>query len=66
MNAGIGRQPCANCRGYEELAKQRAFAVREAIKAAGVAEDKIELKKPETLTASGGNAGARRVEVALR
>ena len=50
----------------EELAKQRAFAVREAIKAAGVAEDKIELKKPETLTASGGNAEARRVEVALR
>ena len=50
----------------EELAKQRAFAVREAIKAAGVAEDKIELKKPEALTASGGNAEARRVEVSLQ
>ncbi|MEO8060444.1 MAG: sodium/proton-translocating pyrophosphatase, partial [Burkholderiales bacterium] len=50
----------------EELAKQRAFAVRDAIKAAGVAEDKIELKKPETLTASGGNAEARRVEVSLQ
>jgi K(+)-stimulated pyrophosphate-energized sodium pump len=49
----------------EELAKLRAFAVRDAIKAAGVAEDKIELKKPETLTASGGNAEARRVEVSL-
>jgi K(+)-stimulated pyrophosphate-energized sodium pump len=50
----------------EELAKQRAFAVRDAIKAAGVTDDKIELKKPETLTASGGNAEARRVEVALQ
>jgi K(+)-stimulated pyrophosphate-energized sodium pump len=49
-----------------ELAKQRAFAVRDALKAAGVAEDKVELKKPETSTGSGGNAEARRVEVALQ
>lgn len=49
----------------EELAKQRAFAVRDALKAMGVAEDKIELKKPEVTTASGSNAEARRVEVAL-
>ena len=48
-----------------ELAKQRAFAVRDALKALGVAEDKIELKKPEETTASGNNAEARRVEVAL-
>ena len=48
-----------------ELAKQRAFAVRDALKALGVAEDKIELKKPEETTASGSNAEARRVEVAL-
>ena len=50
----------------EELAKQRAFAVRDALKAAGVAEDKIELKKPEQLTGSGDAAQARRVEVALQ
>ena len=49
----------------EELAKQRAFAVRDALKGLGVAEDKIELKKPEVTTASGSNAEARRVEVAL-
>ncbi len=49
-----------------ELAKQRAFAVRDALKAAGVADDKIELKKPEELTASGSDAEARRVEVALQ
>lgn len=48
-----------------ELAKQRAYAVRDALKGLGVAEDKIELKKPEDTTASGSNAEARRVEVAL-
>ena len=48
-----------------ELAKQRAFAVRDALKGLGVAEDKIELKKPEETTASGSTAEARRVEVAL-
>ena len=50
----------------DELAKLRAFAVRDALKAAGVAEDKTELKKPETLTASAANAEARRVEVSLQ
>ncbi len=50
----------------EELAKQRAMAVGAALKTAGVPDDKVELKKPETLTGSGGNAEARRVEVALQ
>ena len=36
-----------------------------ALKAAGIAEDKIELKKPEETTATGSNAEARRVEVVL-
>ena len=49
-----------------ELAKLRAFAVRDALKASGVADDKIELKKPEVLTAVGSDAEARRVEVALQ
>lgn len=49
-----------------ELAKQRAFAVRDALKTAGVQDDKIELKKPEELTATGSDAQARRVEVALQ
>jgi K(+)-stimulated pyrophosphate-energized sodium pump len=49
-----------------ELAKQRAFAVRDALKALGVAEDKIELKKPEQTTAGGPAAEARRVEVVLQ
>jgi outer membrane protein OmpA-like peptidoglycan-associated protein len=48
-----------------ELAKLRAFAVRDALKTAGVAESGIELKKPETATGSGNNAEARRVEVMI-
>ncbi|HPA88762.1 MAG TPA: OmpA family protein [Quisquiliibacterium sp.] len=50
----------------EELAKQRAFAVRDALKAAGVAEDRIELSKPQET--SGGTEGreSRRVEVSAQ
>jgi K(+)-stimulated pyrophosphate-energized sodium pump len=48
-----------------ELAKQRALKVAETLKAAGVPDDKIELKKPEALTGSGPSAEARRVEVRL-
>ena len=49
-----------------ELAKQRAFAVRDALKALGVAEDKVELSKPAETTGSGSAGEARRVEVTLR
>lgn len=48
-----------------ELAKQRAFAVRDALVALGVAEDKLDLKKPEAVENAGNNAEARRVEVVL-
>jgi K(+)-stimulated pyrophosphate-energized sodium pump len=53
--------PAANA----ELAKQRAITVRDTLKQLGVADDKIELKKPEQLTGSGPDAEARRVEVKL-
>ena len=49
-----------------ELAKLRAFAVRDALKSAGVTDNNIELKKAQELTATGSNAEARRVEVALQ
>ena len=50
-----------------ELSKLRAFAVRDTLKALGVAEDKIELKKPENATvAAGSSAEARRVEVSIQ
>jgi cytochrome c oxidase subunit II len=46
-----------------ELAKERAKAVREALKAAGIAEDRIEMKKPESVTGAADNKEARRVEI---
>ena len=49
-----------------ELAGQRAFAVRDALNAAGVDVASMELKKPEQMTASGSDAEARRVEVAIQ
>ena len=50
-----------------ELAKQRAFAVRDLLKIIGVPEDKIELKKPEDIKAGSTSAAeGRRVEVTLQ
>ena len=49
----------------EALSKQRAQAVQAALIALGLAEDKVELKKPEQMQADGSNAEARRVEVIL-
>ncbi len=47
------------------LAKERAKAVREALKVAGVPEDRITMKKPETITGAGTAEDARRVEINL-
>jgi K(+)-stimulated pyrophosphate-energized sodium pump len=52
-----------NLEQNQELAKQRAVMVREAIKAAGIPEDRVELKKPEQTQGGTDNAEARRVEV---
>jgi K(+)-stimulated pyrophosphate-energized sodium pump len=49
-----------------ELARLRAVAVRDALKAAGIAEDRIDLQKPEQTQAGGPAAEARRVEVVVR
>ena len=49
-----------------ELAKQRAEAVGEALKAAGAPADKIELAKPAQTQADGPPAEARRVEVKVK
>ncbi len=54
-----------NAAQNKELAKQRAFAVRDLLTSAGVPADKIELKKPEDIQAGTG-AQARRVEVTLQ
>jgi K(+)-stimulated pyrophosphate-energized sodium pump len=58
--------PTGNVEQNLELAKQRAMAVRDALKAAGVAEDRLNLKKPETVVVGAGkDAEARRVEITV-
>jgi Amt family ammonium transporter len=47
-----------------ELAKQRAFAVRDALKVIGVSDDRIVLQKPEDIKAGDGEQ-ARKVELTL-
>ena len=49
----------------EELAKNRAKAVREVLKNAGITEDRIEMRKPVVTTGSGSAEDARRVEVSV-
>jgi K(+)-stimulated pyrophosphate-energized sodium pump len=47
-------------------ANAASFTISAKPKAAGIADDKMKLKKPETVTGTGGNAEARRVEVTLQ
>ncbi len=49
-----------------ELAKQRAFAVRDLLATAGVSEQRIELAKPSVTTGGTDAREARRVDVTLR
>ena len=49
-----------------ELARQRALAVRDALRAAGVSDAQIDIKKPVQMAQTHDNAEARRVEVALQ
>ena len=56
--------PTGNVEQNLELAKQRAIAVRDALKSAGVAEDRLTLAKPRSaITGTGTDAEARRVEI---
>ncbi len=48
-----------------ELAKDRAKAVSAALEAAGIDDDRIELRKPEMTEGGGDPAEARRVEVSV-
>jgi len=52
----------------EELAKQRAFTVRDSLLAAGIAESRVTLDKPQQTQANpaGEDHDARRVEVTLQ
>ena len=52
----------------QELAKQRAFTVRDTLLAAGIAEKRVVLAKPQQTSANvaGEDPSARRVEVTVR
>ena len=50
----------------EELAKRRAFAVRDLLMSAGIAEERIQLVKPLVTVGGSDPREARRVEVTLR
>ena len=52
----------------QELVKQRAFTVRDSLLAAGIAESRVALEKPQVVeaNAAGEDATARRVEVTLK
>ncbi|HMK43904.1 MAG TPA: sulfate reduction electron transfer complex DsrMKJOP subunit DsrJ [Dissulfurispiraceae bacterium] len=54
-----------NPKKNEELAKNRAKAVREVFRAAGISDERIVMKKPEVITGGADNAEARRVDVSI-
>jgi K(+)-stimulated pyrophosphate-energized sodium pump len=59
--------PSGNMDQNKELAKQRAYAVRDLLTASGAPADKVELKKPEDIQAGATSAAeGRRVEVTLQ
>ncbi len=55
-----------NAATNSELAKHRALAVREALLAAGVPAEAVELRKPQQITAEGSPDEARRVDLLLQ
>ncbi|MBK7664601.1 MAG: sodium-translocating pyrophosphatase [Sterolibacteriaceae bacterium] len=58
--------PSGNQAQNEELSKNRAKAVREALKSAGIVEERIEMRKPTVTSSSGDAAEDRRVEVSVK
>lgn len=59
--------PTGNAAANAELSKNRAKGVAAALKAAGIADDRVVLEKPTDTTGSNlSNSEARRVEVTIR
>lgn len=57
--------PRGNLKKNEALSKNRAKAVRDLLKSAGIDEARVELRKPESVETEGDLAEARRVEVTV-
>lgn len=58
--------PTGDQAANEELAKNRAGAVRDALVAGGIEESRIDMQKPVVTTGGGSLEDARRVEVTIR
>ena len=58
--------PTGNKAQNQELARKRAKAVSEALKAAGIGEERVVLQKPQETAGAGNDAEARRVEVTIQ
>jgi K(+)-stimulated pyrophosphate-energized sodium pump len=58
--------PTGDSAANEELAKNRAMAVRDALIAAGIEDTRINMEKPIETTGTGTLEDARRVEVTVR
>ena len=58
--------PSGNVAANEELAHNRARAVRASLEAAGIVKDRVVMQKPEVTAAGGTRVEARRVEVSVR
>ena len=54
-----------NAQANVDLAKQRAVAVRDALVAQGVNPERIRLSPPATVTGTGADDEARRVDIAV-
>ena len=50
----------------DELAKQRAMSVRDALVAGGVAADRVKFRKPESTVGAGSPEEGRRVEIRVQ
>jgi outer membrane protein OmpA-like peptidoglycan-associated protein len=57
--------PSGNAATNAELSKNRAKSAREALKAAGIDEARIELRKPSDTNLAGDARAARRVEITV-
>lgn len=58
--------PSGDAARNAELAKARAGAVRDALVAAGVAAERVKMRKPESTVGSGSAEEGRRVEIRVQ
>ena len=58
--------PCGNVAANEELAHNRMHGVGDSLEAAGIANERVQMKKPEVAAAGGAREEDRRAEGSAR